>query len=154
VISTKCGEQLEITKHKLRKPRLIIYNVSEANTIENITIIKAQTPEITLNGEDTVAKFRYKNRKVTYNIVIEVGPQARKQIFQTKLKIGWEICNVEAYLVPTRCYRCSRYNHKHNECKGEETCPHCAGKHKLKECTAPAREHKFINCINYNRYKK
>jgi len=26
-ISTKCGEQLEIIKHKLRKPRLIIYNV-------------------------------------------------------------------------------------------------------------------------------
>ena len=44
-ISTKCGEQLEIIKHKLRKPRLIIYNVSEEITIENAaTIIKAQNP--------------------------------------------------------------------------------------------------------------
>jgi len=45
-------------------------------------------------------------------------------------------------------------NHKHNECKGEETCPHCAGKHKMKECTAAASEHICINCINYNRYNK
>jgi len=86
VIGTKCGEQLEIIKHRLRKPRLIIY-ISEEITIENVTaIIQAQT----------------------YNIVIEVGPQTQKQILQTKLKIGWEICNVEDYLVPTRCYRCSR----------------------------------------------
>jgi len=138
----------------LRKPRLIIH-VSEEITIQNVTaILKAQNPEITLSGEDIVAKFRYKNRKGTYNIVIEVGPQTQKQIFQTKLKIGWEICNVEDYLVPTRCYRCSQCNHKHNECKGEEIYPHCAGKHKLKECTAPASERKCINCIYYNRHNK
>jgi hypothetical protein len=87
-ISTKCGEHLETIKHKLRKPRLIIYNVSEV-TIENAAaIIKAQNPEIILNGEDTEAKFRYKTRNANYNIVIEVGPQTRKQILQTTLKIG------------------------------------------------------------------
>jgi hypothetical protein len=63
-ISAKCGEQLEIIKHKLRKPRLIIYNISEDITTENApAIIKAQNPEITLNGEDITAKFRYKTRK-------------------------------------------------------------------------------------------
>jgi len=104
-ISTKHGEQLEIIK-QIEETKANIY-VSEEITIENVTtIIKAQNPEITLNGED-VAKFRYKNRKGTYNIVIEVGLQTQKQIFQTKLKIVWEICNVEDYLVPTRCYMCS-----------------------------------------------
>ena len=33
-ISTKCGEQLEVIKHKLRKPRLIIFNVSGEITIK------------------------------------------------------------------------------------------------------------------------
>jgi len=51
---------------------------------------------------------------------MEVGPQTRKQLLQTKLKIGWDICNVADYLVPTICYKCSRYNHKHNDCKGEK----------------------------------
>jgi len=42
-INTKCGEQLEIMKHKLWKPRLIIYNVPEEITIGNVTtVIKAQ----------------------------------------------------------------------------------------------------------------
>jgi hypothetical protein len=60
-ISIKCGEELEIMKHKLRKPRLIIYNVPEEKMIGNVTsVIKAQNPEITLNGEDITAKFRYK----------------------------------------------------------------------------------------------
>jgi len=102
-INTKCGEQPEIMKHKLRKPRLKIYNVPEEITIGNATtVIKAQNPEIKLNGEDITAKFRYKTRKGNYNIVIDVGPHTRKQILQTKLKIGWEICKAE-YLVHTRC---------------------------------------------------
>ena len=154
-ISTKCGGQLEVIKHQLRKPRIIIYNAPEEITVENVTdIIKAQNPDITQNGEDMVAKFKYKTKKGNYNIVIEVGPQTRKQILQTKLKLGWEICSAKDYLAPIRCYRCSRFNHKHNDCKGEVTCPHCAGKHTMQECTASTSEHKCINCITYNSYTK
>jgi hypothetical protein len=76
----------------LRKPRIIIYNVPEEITTGRVTTnIKAQNPEITKNEEDIVAKFRYKTKKGNHNIVIEVGPHTRKQILQTKLKIGWEI---------------------------------------------------------------
>jgi len=132
-----------------------MYNVPEEITIGNVTtVIKDQNPEITLSGEDMTAKFRYKTKKGNYNIVIELGQHTRKQILQTKLKTGWEICKVGDYLVPTRCYKCSRFNHKHSDCKGVETYPYCVGKHKLKECTALAREHKFINCITYNRHSK
>ena len=95
-----------------------------------------------------------KNRKGNYNFVNEVGPQTGKQILHTKLKMGWGICNVEDYLVPTSCYRCSRFNYKYSDCKGDETCPHCAGKHKLKECTARASEHTCITCITFRRYNK
>jgi hypothetical protein len=31
-------------------------------------------------------------------------------------------------------------------------CPLCAGKHKLKECTAPRDEYKCINFMMYNKY--
>ena len=87
-------------------------------------------------------------------MIMEVGTQIRKQLLQTTLKIGWDICNVADYLVPTRCYKCSRYNHKHYEYKGEETCPHCTGKRKIKECTTATTEQKCINCIAYNRHTK
>jgi len=35
-INSKFGEQLEIIKHKSRKPRIILYNVSEEITTENV----------------------------------------------------------------------------------------------------------------------
>ena len=87
-INTRLGERLEITKHRLRKPRLIIYNVPTEITIQNIaaTII-AQNPEIQTSGENIEAKYKFKDRKGRYNIVIEIGPRTRQQI-QLKLKIG------------------------------------------------------------------
>jgi len=122
---------LEVIQHKLRKLRLIIYSVPNEITTENVAaIIKTQNPELLTNGEDTEAKYMFKNRKGRHNIVVEVGPPIRKQILQSRLKLGWEICNAADYLIPTRCYRCSRYNHKHYDCRGKETCPHCTGKHK------------------------
>ena len=52
-INTKLGERMEIIKHKLRKPRPIIYNVSEEISTENIVvIIKPQNPEIITNEEE------------------------------------------------------------------------------------------------------
>jgi len=64
------------------------------------------------------------------------------------------ICNVEDYVSVNRCFKCSGYNHRHTECKSEETCPLCAGKHKLKECTAPRSEYKCMNCVKYNLHNK
>jgi hypothetical protein len=92
---TKLGERLEITKHRLRKLRLIMYNVPEEITTQNVaTIIEAQNPEIQSNVEDIEAKYKFKDRKRRHNIVMEVGPQIRLQILQIKLKIGLEICNI------------------------------------------------------------
>jgi hypothetical protein len=87
-------------------------------------------------------------------MVIEVGPEMRKKMLQAKLKIGWLICSVGDYLVAKRCYKCSRHNHRHQECRGEETCPLCAGGHTLKDSKAPTNKHKCINCMTYNQYSK
>jgi len=119
-INTRLGERLEITKHRLKKPRLNIFNLPSEITIENIaaTII-AKNPEIQTKGENIEAKHKFKDRKGKCNIVIKFGPKTRQQILQLKLKTGWEICNAADYLVPTNYYMCSSYNHRHNECKGE-----------------------------------
>jgi len=85
---------------------------------------------------------------------MEVGPDTRRKLLQNKLKIEWQICNVADYLVAMRCFKCSRFNHRHKDCKGEETCPLCAEGHKLRECTASTEQHRCINCMTYNRYNK
>jgi hypothetical protein len=52
-IINKLGEGLEVIRHKLRKPRLIMYNAPNEITTENVVaIIKSQNPELLTNGED------------------------------------------------------------------------------------------------------
>jgi predicted nucleic acid-binding Zn finger protein len=90
----------------------------------------------------------HKNR----NLVIEVEAKVRKILLQSKIKLGWYICKAEDYVVATRCFNCSRYNHRHNECKNEEACPKCAGAHRLKDCAAEPNSFKCVNCTIYNKY--
>jgi len=101
-----------------------------------------------------VARFKFKTKRGLINMVSEAGSETRKKLLQTKLKIGWLICKVDDYLVAKRCFKCSRFNHRHQDCRGEETCHLCAGGHELKECKAPTDQYKCINCIIYNRLSK
>jgi len=61
---------------------------------------------------------------------MEVGAQVRKSLLQNKVKLGWLICKTEAYVSVNRRFKCSRYNHRARDCR-EETCPLCAGRHRL-----------------------
>jgi hypothetical protein len=127
---------------------MVINNVPKDTTVDNLeeTII-AQNPELDLEPGEIDARFIYTIKRGQTNTVIEVGPETRRKLQKKKLKIEWQICNVADYLVAMRCFKCSRFNHRHKDCKGEETCPLCAGGHKLRECTASAGHYKCINCV-------
>jgi len=154
-INEKCEGKLEAKVHTLRKPKLVIYNIPEDISVQNIEeTMHAQNPELNLKMGDINAKFQYRTRRNTQNLVIEVGPQTRKLLLQTKIKLGWLICNVGDYLVANQCFNCSKYNHRHRECRGTVTCPLCAGSHSLKECTASPQNYKCINCLNFNKHNK
>ena len=152
-IREECAETLIVNMQTLRKPRMIILNTPTEITPENITeILTQQNSELATVGENIVPKFCYTTKRGTRNIVIEVNSEIRKRLLHNKVKLGWTLCKVDDYLVAKRCFRCSRYNHTHKECKGEEVCPLCTENHKLKECKAATSEHKCINCIIYNRH--
>ncbi|PSN35470.1 hypothetical protein C0J52_20968 [Blattella germanica] len=154
-IREKCCQQLDANIPKLWNPNLIVFNIPEDVTVENAEeIIINQNPELNLTAGDIKPKFIFNSKRNIRNLIIEVRSQTRKQILQTKLKIGWIICNAEDYVKVNRCYKCSRYNHRARDCRGEETCPQCAGNHNLKDCKTLASDFKCINCTNYNKYHK
>jgi hypothetical protein len=154
-INAKCGDKVTVNVHKLRNPRLVIYNIPEDISTENIEdTLTAQNPELNLEAGDIIAKFTYNTKKRTRNLVIEVSARTRKLLIHKRVKLGWLICYIEDYLTVNRCFNCSKFNHKFRECRGTETCPHCTGNHKLKECTAQPTEFKCTNCQNYNKYNK
>jgi hypothetical protein len=154
-IKSKCGEELEVILHKRRNPRLVIRSIPEDITTSNIeeTLI-TQNPDFALETGDIAAKYCYETKKHSKNLVVEVSAQTRKLLLHKKIKLGWTICKVEDYLVATRCFKCSRFNHRHQDCKGVETCPLCAGHHKMKECTANSSQFKCINCASFNLHNK
>ena len=140
---------------ELRNPRLVIYNIPEDITLENATkILQEQNSQLQLEERDIIAKFIYRTKRNTRNLVVEVNTNTRKQLMNTRMKIGWVICNVEDYIHVNSCFKCSRYNHRLADCRGEETCPLCTGRHKLKECTASQNDFKCINCMTYNKYNQ
>jgi hypothetical protein len=151
----KCGNELEVSVPKLRNPRLVVYNVPQDIKVENLEEkLLTQNPELGFSQGEIEAKFLYRTKRGRVNLVIEVCSGVRKKLLHSKLKLGWLICSTDDYLVARRCFKCSRFNHRQQECRGEKTFPLCAGQHKLKECTAQAAQYKCINCTLYNRYNK
>ena len=76
------------------------------------------------------------------NLVVEVEADARKILLQRKIKIELQICRIEDYLVANKSFKCSKFNHRHRDCRREVTCPLYTGPHTLKECKADSMVHK------------
>jgi len=130
----KCGNDLEVTAPKLRNPRMVIYNVPQDMNVENVEeTIMTQNPELGLKQGDIEAKFTFRTKRERINMVIEVCSGTINFSIQ-KLKLGWLICSTDDYLVARRCFKFSRFNQRHQDCRGEETCPLRAGELKLKVC--------------------
>jgi hypothetical protein len=153
-IRDKCGDRLEANLPKRRNPRIIIYNIPEEVTRENAEDIMCAQNELELKKGDITPKFIFETERKARNLVLEVAPQTHRIILQNKLKIGWMICSNADNINVNRCFNCSRYIHHFSSCRSEQTCPLCAGRHKLKECKASRREHKCINCMMYNKHNQ
>jgi hypothetical protein len=156
-IKDKLGDRMKTNIQRPRKPRLKINNIPEDIATDHIEdILIAQDPDLALKkGKSFLNSIETKKR--TRNIVIEVNSHTRKKLIQKKVKLGWikySMGDYLDYLVATRCFGCSRFNHRIKDCRGSETCPLCAGNPNLKDCKAQPVDFKCINCWTYNHHNK
>jgi len=137
---------------KTKKTKVSYPKHPQRNNHENVeeTLIKQNT-EINIQEESIVPRFIYTTKRGTRNLVVKVDSETRKKLQQIRVKLGWTTCRVDDYVSVKRCYRCSRFNHNHRECKREEVCPLCTGNHNLKQCTAAPTEYKCTNCMVYKK---
>jgi len=80
----------------------------------------AQNPEIGVGKWEIIPKFTYETKRHTRNIVIDVSAQTRKKLIGNKFKIGWINYSIDNNLVASRCFKCSRFNHRISDCRGTE----------------------------------
>ena len=152
-INEKCGDAIEANEMKLRNPRMILYNVPEEMDMDQLKqAISEQNAELNITEDDFEPKFVFKDRKGSTNLVIAIKSEVRRAILGRKIKVGWHMCNVDDYIKISRCFKCSKYNHRAQECTGEQTCPLCTGNHHMRDCTARKEQYKCINCVKHNQY--
>jgi len=115
------------------------------------TIIR-QNPNLNLKEGSMTAKFTYDTKRMNRNAVLEVGADTRKTPLSSKIRLGWHVCRADDYVTATRYFKCSKFKHRTAECRGEVTCPLCAGPHTIKACKSHPTTHKCINCAMYNKH--
>jgi len=113
-----------------------------------------QNPDLNLRKGEIVTKISYVMKNMNRNLVVEVGADIRKILLHRKIKLGWQICRIEVYIVANRYFKCSRSNRRFRDCRGEVTCLLCAGYHTLKECKGDSMVYKCINCVIYNTHSE
>lgn len=154
-INEKCGEELEAVMSKKRNPRIIIFNVGDDISMQDAAeALTSQNEQLHNYKEEVKPIFDFLDKKKNRNLVVEINSTIRNQMLGKKIKFSWNMCDWDDYVKVTRCFKCSKYNHRAQNCNGKQTCPKCTGDHILKDCRAKEENYKCINCITYVKYNK
>ncbi|XP_067619860.1 repetitive organellar protein-like [Eurosta solidaginis] len=149
IMDKKISDEYEIKIPRDYKPKLFITGMQfEKNRDYLIECLRKQNKCLEQGEIKIIKQYNVKtSNKNYYNAILEVDEEMfTNAIKLDKLNVGWERCKVYDGVDVTTCFKCRGYNHKATECKNEEVCTKCLGKHKTIECNEqPAN--KCINCI-------
>ena len=130
-----------------------------------ITGISPEISEEEVENDLTERKIKFSNAKrmrnaSTGNAIWKVRISFDKEDDKKDARIGKKIRLfrttywTEEYKQETRrvtqCFKCQGYNHQAKDCKKEQKCPNCAGKHHSRECTR-RDEPECANCGDKHR---
>lgn len=144
-INENLGENYTVKQADNKKPKLKIMGMSSKETEENIaSFIKTQNNLDT--AEVKVLKI-FENRYKSFNCIIEVDGECFKRLMEEKkVNIGWDRCRVMECIDILRCYNCSGFYHRAEDCTHKKSCPRCSEEHKLGDCTSTTL--KCPNCTH------
>ncbi|XP_036325083.1 uncharacterized protein LOC118738264 [Rhagoletis pomonella] len=137
IMDKQMSDKYEIKIPRDYKPRLFITDMHfEKNSDELIECLKNQNKCLEQGEIKVIKQYSVKNNtKTYYNAIVEVDECMFTSVMKLdKLNIGWERCRFYDGVNVTTCFKCKGYNHKATDCKSEEVCSKCLGKHKTTEC--------------------
>lgn len=126
---------------------------TESNNSQLIEMIRKQNQELLHDQSKLEVLSTMKRKDGSFNVIIVCDVKSMEKILtRGRLKIGWDSCLVNEHINLYRCFICNRYGHGSSECKDKEsgnTCPRCAGRHKISECD-PGASVCCSNCKAFN----
>ena len=96
-----------------------------------------QNRQLCIEKEDITLRFLFKNKRRANNLLIEVNSKTRMKFLGKKMKLGWNVCNIDDYFKINRCYNCSKFNHSVQDCKRRINLPYLC----RKSCLAGMQGH-------------
>lgn len=151
------NEHLRATIPRKKCPQVIILGVDGSIPKEEVFgLIIAQNRGLeSFSSCRFEANYEKTDRFGTKFVVAEVEPRLYTKLIETeKICLGFSLCPVKSRIPVIRCYKCSRYGHKHAECRNELSCASCAGQHETKNCTSPDLKCSNCNYVNGNNTKR
>ncbi|XP_064475742.1 uncharacterized protein LOC135389638 [Ornithodoros turicata] len=128
------GKRISASLHKTLNTSRGVISVSE--------LIDVPVEEILINlkDQDVIDVRKIKIRKnneyiTTRNIILTFD----RPTLPDKLKVGYLSADVRPYVPnPLRCFRCNRFGHAADSCRGSACCARCGkSEHETKECKGP-----------------
>lgn len=155
-MQSKLGENYNVTESLQKKNMIKVINISEEEMeLDNKDLIHVIKKQNSMEGShiNIIKKILKKNEENNQfkrkeneggSIIMEVNEETHNMIVKKeKLNIGWRKCSVFKHFNVKRCFKCWEFYHIAKNCKRDETCHKCAGKHKAIDCTATTN-----NCVN------
>jgi hypothetical protein len=149
-VKNKLGDDFEVEVHRNGNRRLKVIRFQNMDYTEE-EIINAIIKQNIFMSENTklLKMLPDRNNQNLSTLILETDLISHRNALEhERLSIKWNKFKVFDALAVNRCYKCSRFGHKINECDKSETCSKCSGPHSTKDCTSESP--KCINCIDAN----
>lgn len=151
-IEKNIGSEYDIKAPDPLRPSFTVSRMTlKYDQIELVELLKKQNTFLSQTSLKVVKQFEIKkNNNSYYNAIVEIDKEDFTKVLAAEsLNIGWERCKVFDAVNVLICHKCKGFNHKFADCKNDEACQKCHGKHNAKICNENPIN-KCLNCIRAN----
>lgn len=143
---------LDIREASLKKKKLMIFNIPEQITHQDIKLKLVKLLGIFGNSFDSnlVQLSTFRQGRSRHNHCPVTLPEAlASHLLQKKvICLGMKNCPVKNFITIIRCHRCQGLDHMANECPNNMRCSICSGEHSYQQC--PGKRECCALCVAYN----
>ena len=138
---------------KALKPRIKIRNIpkDEDNIVDQMVDRNDYLNEENKNDLKVIFTINKGHKK---DVVVQCSPGMRKLLRDKgdKVKLDWEVSEVEDFFLPTICYKCQGYGHTQRKCNYNKVCRKCSStEHETQDCQIDHTDFKCVQCVKAKR---